>query len=473
MASSDALQQLTTPLAKSLVLSVGDETHLTTANAMLRTIAALSPAMNLLGTTEVEKAQVDGWSSFVWSSLEVPLEAQPDADLSSPFATLERYLSFRTYLVGESLTIADISLAVTLHSVEKQCSKYENVQRFYETVQHQPAFGTALEALKSVSTPIGAVAVPTAIASCMATSSTAGVMLNGTPPPVVNRLYKRDRVRVKEILVNGGAAYMNKTVAVAGWARTTRNADKGQLLFVELNDGSTGTSLQCVLNQDSTAHFDECKASGGTGASFSFEGIVKESPASGQAVELQVMSGKLLGAVYGGNVDGTEVGGMLYPMSKKEHTLEHMREYSHLRPRARIHAAAMRIRHAMAYATHNFFHNHGFLYIHTPIITCADCEGAGEQFAVTTMLGTDHLKPGVKLPIYEPPPVRPMLKVLCFCISFLCYANNVTVLTFFTQHDSRNRRRSSRRRNRSDWPNTRPMPRSTQTSQRKSRSLAQ
>jgi len=91
-------------------------------------------------------------------------------------------------------------------------------------------------------------------------------------------------------------------------------------------------------------------------------------------------------------------------MSKKEHTLEHMREQAHLRPRGGVHAAAMRVRHAMAYATHKFFHDNGFLYIHTPILTCADCEGAGEQFGVTTMLGADHLAKGVKLPIHEEQP---------------------------------------------------------------------
>jgi len=84
-------------------------------------------------------------------------------------------------------------------------------------------------------------------------------------------------------------------------------------------------------------------------------------------------------------------------MSKKSHTLEFMRDNAHLRPRAKIHSAAMRIRHAMAYATHKFFNDNGFLYIHTPIITCADCEGAGEQFAVTTLLGKDHTSTDIEL----------------------------------------------------------------------------
>jgi len=241
--------------------------------------------------------------------------------------------------------------------------------------------------------------------------STGGIMLNGTPPPVVSNLYRRHRVRIKEVMANEGAQYLNKTITVAGWARTTRNANKGQLLFVELNDGSSGESIQCVLDSEKTEGFDACKASGGTGASFQMVGTLIPSQGAGQAVELAVTTGKLLGAVYGGNIEGTEVGGKLYPMSKKAHTLEHMREHAHLRARGRVHAAAMRIRHSMAYATHTFFHNHGFLYIHTPILTGADCEGAGEQFGVTTMLGSDHLATGVTVPIIEPPPVEDKSKL--------------------------------------------------------------
>merc|ERR1712216_237175 len=87
-----------------------------------------------------------------------------------------------------------------------------------------------------------------------------------------------------------------------------------------------------------------------------------------------------------------------------------MREHAHLRPRGDIHAAAMRIRHAMAFATHHFFHSNGFLYIHTPIITGADCEGAGEQFGVTTMLSSDHNKVGVDLPVIQPPEEKKLSK---------------------------------------------------------------
>ena len=189
-------------------------------------------------------------------------------------------------------------------------------------------------------------------------------------------------------------------MTVSGWSRTTRNADAGKLLFVELNDGSTTLSVQCVMKNTSTG-FDNCKASGGTGASFTFTGELVESEGKGQSCEIQVIKGECVGAVYGG--ENMTIGGANYPLSKKSHGLEHLRQHAHLRPRAKVHAAAMRIRHAMAFATHKFFNDNGFLYIHTPIVTCADCEGAGEQFGITTMLGTDPHKTDVKVPYVEEP----------------------------------------------------------------------
>ncbi|KAG7370968.1 asparaginyl-tRNA synthetase [Nitzschia inconspicua] len=383
------------PLAKSLVLCYGD-VPVTTSNAMMRTIATLSPASCLLGTSAAEDATIDGWLSFIWTSIDLPLSVAGDElgdnsaveqDVAKALETIEKYLteSKRAYMVGNSLSLADISLAVSLSLASLPSAK--------------PSEGSVLGEYLSSITP----KLDTTSASSIVTPS-GGIMLNGPCPPVDNKLYRRHRIRIKELLANGGKDYIDQTVTVAGWARTTRNANKGQLLFVELNDGSIGESLQCVLDAEKVENLEECKACGGTGASFQLVGTIIASPGEGQAVELAVSAAKLLGAVYGGDVEGNTVGGKLYPMSKKAHTLEYMREHAHLRPRGRIHSAAMRIRHAMAYATHTFFHNNGFLYIHTPILTGADCEGAGEQFGVTTLLGSDHLQKDVTLPVIEPPP---------------------------------------------------------------------
>ena len=391
----------------------------------MRTIASLAPVSNLSGATDVDKALVEGWMSFIWASLDLPIQSISTAasnDMSDAFHTLDRHLTYQTFLVGNAVTVADISLAVALHTAVAAAlwePNDDNLSRHYQTLIHQEFFITALQSLTLLTSTVtgtpdtSAAATTTFTSSTTSTTSPAGVFMNGNAPAVINNLYRRHRIRIKEVLVNNGTTFIGQTVTVAGWARTTRNANKGQLLFIELNDGSCGTSLQCVLDTTSCKGFEECKACGGTGASFQLVGTIVASPGAVQAVELQVTTGKLLGAVYGGNVEGTEIGGMVYPMSKKAHTLEYLREVAHLRPRGRIHAAAMRIRHAMAFATHNFFHNHGFLYIHTPILTCADCEGAGEQFAVTTLLGADHTLPDVNLPVHEPPPVS-------FSITFFC-----------------------------------------------------
>lgn len=397
--------------AKSLVLTYDEKTHVATSNAMMRLIASMAPATGLLGDTDAESALVDGWISFVFNSLDVPLEVlNRDAtvqavqtDVAQSLDTLDAHLAKQTYMVGDKITLADISLVLSLYRAvalgvwnvsDKKNVKETNLARWYDTVIHQSFFQELLKTPASSGTIVGGSAHATV-------SSGPGLMMNGIAPSVVGNAYTRRRIRIKEVIANGGADFIDQTITVAGWARTTRNANKGQLLFVELNDGSCGACLQCVLDSETTAGFEESKASGGTGASFQLVGKVIKSPAAGQAVEMQVTTGKLLGAVYGGK-DET-VGGMFYPLSKKAHTLEHMREHAHLRARGRVHASAMRIRHAMAYATHNFFHNHGFLYIHTPILTGADCEGAGEQFGVTTMLGSDHLAPGITLPIHHPP----------------------------------------------------------------------
>jgi len=404
--SQEDVIKATGPIAKSLALTFDKTAHIGTTISMMRTIASIAPATKLLGATDIEKAHGDAWLSFIWSSIDMPIESMilspheaTKADLASSLQVIESHLASKSYMVGDAITCVDISLVVALKTALDnklwEPKEGENLSRLYSDLITKSFFSAAVTALTQ-SGPVGAV-------PATGGSSGSGVLMNGPATPVFNRLYRRQRIRIKEVLKADGADYIGKTVTVAGWARTTRNANKGQLLFVELNDGSCGMSLQCVLDTGSTEGFDQCKASGGTGASFQFIGKVIASPAQGQAVEMQVVTGKLLGAVYGGNQEGTEVGGMLYPMSKKAHTLEFMRDVAHLRPRGRIHSAAMRIRHAMAYATHNFFHNHGFLYIHTPILTCADCEGAGEQFAVTTMLGTDHLALGVTVPVHEPP----------------------------------------------------------------------
>ncbi len=378
----------------------------------MKIVASLAPASGLVGSSDFDSAQVDSWVSYGTTNFEVPISAIKAASAAGKVddamvAALKKDMAYSisvvnchvspdsvSYMVGDQVTIADIAIAsalreaasVNLWDPSADDEKTVFIRKWYTSIIDAAFFQSAIAMLSS------------STAAPAAATSSAGVTLNGIAPPVQNRLYKRHRIRIKEVLKD--PSLIGQTITIAGWTRTVRKAG-GKLLFLEINDGSCGTSLQCICEATATEGFEDSKKSGGTGSSFQLTGTLVESTADGQDVELKVTQSKLLGAVYGGDPKFETVGGMLYPMSKKGHTLEHMREQAHLRPRAGLHAAAMRVRHAMAYATHRFFHDHGFLYIHTPIITCADCEGAGEQFGVTTLLGTDHTKPGIELPLHK------------------------------------------------------------------------
>ena len=159
-------------------------------------------------------------------------------------------------------------------------------------------------------------------------------------------------------------------INIRGWVRTRRgNKNVG---FIALNDGSTINNIQVVVDM---AKFDEEQLKPiTTGAAISVNGRLTESIGSGQNVEIK--ADEIL--VYGTADPNT------YPLQKKGHTMEYLREIAHLRPRTNTFGAVFRIRHHMAMAIHSFFHQNGFFYFHTPLITASDCEGAGQMFQVTT-----------------------------------------------------------------------------------------
>jgi asparaginyl-tRNA synthetase len=160
-------------------------------------------------------------------------------------------------------------------------------------------------------------------------------------------------------------------IILRGWVRSRRDS-KG-ITFIELNDGSRFKSMQLVV--DSGVLADETLKHVTTGSSISASGTLVESPAKGQAVELKVASIH----VYGSADPAT------YPLQKKGHTLEFLREISHLRVRSNTFGAAFRVRNTLTHAIHTFFQERDFLYVQTPIITTSDCEGAGQMFGVTTL----------------------------------------------------------------------------------------
>lgn len=164
---------------------------------------------------------------------------------------------------------------------------------------------------------------------------------------------------------------VDKTVDVKGWVRTRRGNKNVQ--FVALNDGSTIKNIQIVFDLQNFS--EEQLRPITTGASIHVQGTLVESQGKGQTVEIQAKELEIYGTAP------TET----YPLQKKGHTLEFLREKAHLRPRTNTFGAVLRIRHALAFAVHKFFNDKGFYYFHTPLITASDCEGAGAMFQVTTL----------------------------------------------------------------------------------------
>ena len=160
-------------------------------------------------------------------------------------------------------------------------------------------------------------------------------------------------------------------VNVKGWVRTRRG--NKQVNFIALNDGSTINNMQIVV--DLVQFEEDTLKSITTGACISVNGVLTESQGKGQSVEIVAKEIE----IYGSADPQT------YPLQKKGHSMEFLREIAHLRPRTNTFGAVFRMRHNMAIAIHKFFHDRGFFYFHTPIITASDCEGAGQMFQVTTM----------------------------------------------------------------------------------------
>lgn len=177
------------------------------------------------------------------------------------------------------------------------------------------------------------------------------------------------RVKVKAILENEGSIVGQK-VTVKGWVRTVR--DQKAFSFIAINDGSSMTDIQAVAQGD-IATYSTVKDFT-TGAAVEVIGTVVESQGKGQKYEVAASEVKLVGDCP------TD-----YPLQKKRHSQEFLRTIAHLRPRTNTIAAVSRVRSALAFATHEYFQNEGFVYLQSPLITASDCEGAGEMFRVTTL----------------------------------------------------------------------------------------
>jgi len=203
--------------------------------------------------------------------------------------------------------------------------------------------------------------------------------------PYSKSLYKR--IAIKDLFgEDQGRRVIGKQVVVGGWVKTGRTADKGAFAFLELNDGTTPINLQTLVPKD-VQDPDTCRQ---TGTCVVVQGEVKAAP-EGAKQAIEVHSTKIL---HFGSSEAAS-----YPIAKSKLSLEFLREKIHLRVRTNTISAVQRIRNCLAYATHKFFQKSGFQYVHTPIITASDCEGAGEMFQVTTLLsaadaaGSDPITP--------------------------------------------------------------------------------
>lgn len=182
-----------------------------------------------------------------------------------------------------------------------------------------------------------------------------------TPPPWL---------QIKQAL----AANPGETITVKGWVRTRRDSKAG-LSFIALTDGTCFDNLQIVAPSDLPNYADDILHLT-SGCSIEATGTLVESQGKGQRVELKASSINLVGSVEDPDT---------YPVAQKQHTFEYLREIAHLRPRTNTFGAIARTRHCLANAVHRFFHERGFYWVHTPIITASDCEGAGAMFRVSTL----------------------------------------------------------------------------------------
>jgi asparaginyl-tRNA synthetase len=366
--------------ATSLLLETPKGNEVTQAG-MIKYLTSLSTEGENSGVMGNDPAAVTAAIDSYWEEFEANIQVllslvsatgdvsaakkKANAAVQGYLSSLESKFKTTTYCVGERPTVADVVLFAVCTgamALEEKASSawtaYPSVYRWYSTMKSHGAIISATSKVEALQIGLKA------------------------PTSSVGEKWDRGRVRVKELLKRDTGA-IGTAVTMKGWVRTLRSGEKGALLFVELTDGSTVRGIQLVIKNDGSVPgskaVEEC---GGAGASVSVKGEVVASIAKGQTIEVMVKEAVVLGVVEEPRT---------YPMAKKAHSLEHLRDIAHLRPRSKMFSSAMRMRHAMAFATHEFFNTRGFVYVHTPLITGADCEGAGEMFNVTTLLPEDGL----------------------------------------------------------------------------------
>jgi len=378
-------------------LKFGEQTIKYTG-AMMRFFGRYHEGGEVYGNSFFESAEVDMWLD--WSLMEF---ANPPTNLEKALDALEKHLDQRVFLVGQRFTLADVAASIPLYCFQQEglvTSLGRATKRWLGTCLATEA-ASSFDFVKVPKTAAPAPAAAPAAAAPAGKAAKAPVEAAAEPPAPIAPTTMVDRysscvggrTEIKRIVAaeDMGKSMVGQTVSLCGWVKTAREADKGKLYFIQLNDGSIPLDIQVVIDS-SAKGFDSLKGQVGTGASLKCVGKIVESPGKNQAVELLVKEPGTEVVLFGG-VDAKE-----YPLSKKGHSHEFLRSIAHLRPRSNLIGSVARVRAALAQATHEFFRSNGFLYVHTPLITAADCEGAGEMFQVTTMM-MDAEKDGKPLPM--------------------------------------------------------------------------
>ena len=202
------------------------------------------------------------------------------------------------------------------------------------------------------------------------------------------------RVRVCALVEKDAEKWIDKVITIGGWVRSLREGGGGQFCFIDLNDGSSIKNLQIVVLKEVDKYSELIKE--GIGSCLQLRGLIVKSPGNKQPIEMRIENNpdhfaKVIGTCKQGEYP------LMVGKEAKKMKLETLRDICHLRPRTNIISCVTRIRNNLAYATHIYFQNRGFQYIHTPLITSSDCEGAGSMFQVTTLLPPPSQKPDIKL----------------------------------------------------------------------------
>lgn len=310
----------------------------------------LGRVSSLLSSDPLEQAHANQWIHSISGT--IPYLATKEG-LSAFSDTIDKLIQGnKTYALGSSITIVDLLVAAI--GLETDIFKNPPTQqrKFVKYLNNLRAENS----LKSLLPP-------------------AEVQIKSSSRQFTIPMGTGARYRVDYVLSH--TDLIDQIITVKGWARTVRIQGNGSFAFVEVNDGSSVKGIQVIV-QNVFPDFEGLK---GTGISVAIRGLVVESPGGEQAVEIQCQDPDKHSFSVIGDCDQAT-----YPIAKKGHTPEFLREKAHLRTRTNLIGAVARVRNALAFATHLFFNSRGFLYVHTPIITASDCEGAGELFQVSTSI---------------------------------------------------------------------------------------